>query len=1581
MAVVGAAFVRVKLLSDKLGKEIERDVSTALKSSNIDKVANDLGDKVGKRVADGIKDHVDDSAETVGKRLHRELEAAVKDIDVKVNTKGIQGDLDKLKDISIDVDADTLRARQAIDDIADDVPTVSLDVDLHAKEVSAKLAWLARMRKAVIVPVLNGKAYAAVEAALRRLSGFRVLQDWGRRVKDIAANIDRLAPKFGVLSAGMLGLAGAATALTSNVFGIVYSLGAIAPAALALPGMFAGAAFGIGTLVAVMKDMKTVLKDLGPEFGKLQDYMSGQFWGQAEKPIRNMLKNFLAMKPELGALSAGMGVFATKIADTVSSSVGMQMMRGTIKNTTDAVLIGAEGVSSWVEAFLRLGAVGSSYLPVLGSWLNKVGADFNKWITDSTESGEIFGWIDNGIVQLKALGTVLVQTIGIFEAIGRAATAAGGSGLVQMAEGLRGINAALSGTQGQEAMIMLFTAGHQAMQAMVPGLREFGAAFRDDIIPLLSTALPKAGEGLSAVFSTLAGVFSNPAFAAGFTAMLDGVVDGLQSLQGVSGPLGGLLGSIAGAFGSVARAVLGVLAAGIENFGPMLSQMFDAISAVAPVLGGALVGAMEALAPAITAVIGGLMEFIAQNPGFAAGIGAVVVGVGALVGGLFSLVGPLSNIIGPIQGVVTHFGGLSAVIPKVLGFLKGFGVAGLVVSLLVGMYAASEPFREAVGRLGEALGSILVPMIGSFAGALSGLGPFIGAALGLLGDLAAIVLNNLIPAIEFVAPAFQVAFGILGTILSGAMEVATGILNGFRAFLTGDFAGGLDIIGSAFGNVFGPLGDIVGGGLDGAMGAITEWLGGAGEAVSGGVEGIGQTVGGWADGFGETVSTGFDSALTGITDWGTGVGEAVGTGLSDAGTFVTEGLAGIGETISGWAGAAGEFFAPMLDAVGSIFGSLIDIITAPWTALFDGIGATVAAGFLIILDLFTGNFAGIGVTVMAWVTTIQGIFGNMWATIGGALSNMWSIIHGVFSAGLAAVIGFVSSLWTGIQAAFTTGVMVVVGFMSALPGQIMGAIVGLTMSMAAWANSTWANVTAAFVGGVSRVVAFAQALPGRVVSAVVGLVGQLAAWAVSTWNGVVARFNAGVAQAVAAAIRITTGVMGAVRALPGQMAAVGANIISSLASAIAGGASRVIAAAANMAKNVISAAKNALGIRSPSKIFTEIGEFLGDGLILGISKSEHPVKRAADQLADKVVKAFEEREKGIEERLKAGGLSRAAAARLTAQNIQGQNALLNYINRQSSQIENAVKAREKVTEQLKDAEKLLAEAVSERDNFIKGVSNKVLSAGALKGDMMVESLARSVETAKNFRDALKKLTASGLNDTALKQIMEAGPAAGLKLANQILNGGDGMVNELNGLQKELDAVAKDIGDSSGKALYQAGVDAAQGLVDGLQAKEAQLESAAKKLADALAAEVRRALGIASPSKVFREIGKFVGMGFISGLGEMEARIARAGNSLVGAALPGSIPRLASGGIVRPSGGGTLALLAEAGRSERVEPLDSAGMSKRDRALLAAIQGISGNGSITIGEVVVPLEDLSQLKTLNQFVDMLRVNTRKRSGHA
>lgn len=76
----------------------------------------------------------------------------------------------------------------------------------------------------------------------------------------------------------------------------------------------------------------------------------------------------------------------------------------------------------------------------------------------------------------------------------------------------------------------------------------------------------------------------------------------------------------------------------------------------------------------------------------------------------------------------------------------------------------------------------------------------------------------------------------------------------------------------------------------------------------------------------------------------------------------------------------------------------------------------------------------------------------------------------------------------------------------------------------------------------------------------------------------------------------------------------GTNVVNGIVNGIAGGVSRVAEAARNLAKGAFDAAKNLLGISSPSKKFKWIGEMTDDGFVEGINSNYHKVEKAMDKL-------------------------------------------------------------------------------------------------------------------------------------------------------------------------------------------------------------------------------------------------------------------------------------------------------------------------------------------------------------------------------
>jgi polyhydroxyalkanoate synthesis regulator phasin len=110
---------------------------------------------------------------------------------------------------------------------------------------------------------------------------------------------------------------------------------------------------------------------------------------------------------------------------------------------------------------------------------------------------------------------------------------------------------------------------------------------------------------------------------------------------------------------------------------------------------------------------------------------------------------------------------------------------------------------------------------------------------------------------------------------------------------------------------------------------------------------------------------------------------------------------------------------------------------------------------------------------------------------------------------------------------------------------------------------------------------------------------------------------------------VTTGienVMTSVRELPGKitgafsnmwqlMSDVGNNIANGLKAGIDGGVKWVTDAATTLANAAVDAANTALGNKSPSKVFRQIGLFTGEGYVQGMNLSEAPVALAAASMA------------------------------------------------------------------------------------------------------------------------------------------------------------------------------------------------------------------------------------------------------------------------------------------------------------------------------------------------------------------------------
>ena len=125
----------------------------------------------------------------------------------------------------------------------------------------------------------------------------------------------------------------------------------------------------------------------------------------------------------------------------------------------------------------------------------------------------------------------------------------------------------------------------------------------------------------------------------------------------------------------------------------------------------------------------------------------------------------------------------------------------------------------------------------------------------------------------------------------------------------------------------------------------------------------------------------------------------------------------------------------------------------------------------------------------------------------------------------------------------------------------------------------------------------------------------------------IVKLAAGLIQAIprviSAAGQILRSLISSIAGFVGQMVSAGYNLLMGLAQGISNAVGRVIGRAIEAAKGVVSAVKNFFGIRSPSRVFMEIGAYIDEGLAEGIADNTRPITKAMDEVSALTERSFE----------------------------------------------------------------------------------------------------------------------------------------------------------------------------------------------------------------------------------------------------------------------------------------------------------------------------------------------------------------------
>lgn len=213
-----------------------------------------------------------------------------------------------------------------------------------------------------------------------------------------------------------------------------------------------------------------------------------------------------------------------------------------------------------------------------------------------------------------------------------------------------------------------------------------------------------------------------------------------------------------------------------------------------------------------------------------------------------------------------------------------------------------------------------------------------------------------------------------------------------------------------------------------------------------------------------------------------------------------------------------------------------------------------------------------------------------------------------------------------------------------------------------------------------------------------------------------------------------------------------------------------------------------------------------------------------------------------------------------------------------------------LTGELSLADARLPDIEIEGGDTVEGAYTFATVSGAVK------TLAGKITA---FAGKLKALIAAGIPKELVQQVAGLGTDVGTKVADALLSGSKqevkALVSDWNSINAAADTAGKVVADS----FYSVGIAAQEGLIKGLL-DDKRLDKAADLLATKLTAKMKRALGIASPSKLMAKrighpSGEGVGVGMIKGLAGKAREISQ---SVAGIVSPANASGAEFGGTVR-----------------------------------------------------------------------------------
>ncbi|MEU5433818.1 hypothetical protein AB0G73_10615 [Streptomyces sp. NPDC020719] len=847
-------------------------------------------------------------------------------------------------------------------------------------------------------------------------------------------------------------------------------------------------------------------------------------------------------------------------------------------------------------------------------------------------------------------------------------------------------------------------------------------------------------------------------------------------------------------------------------------QNLQDLGSVLSNLGGIFAGISRAAEAAGGSSLGMLADTLARihnvvdSPGFQSGLTDVFRAAHEAMNQIATQSGPA------VKSLFTELGQLlTEVLPQV-GTIIGTAL-GAIASALA-QPAVTEGVKSLFDGLQAAV-SALAPAMAPLGEALGALMQVIGAFAAMLGPLVAAALIPLAQAFTALAPAVIPIIELLGGALTGAIQQLAPIV-----------AQLVPVVGEMLGAAFGALQTI----LPPIAAVFTQIVTAVAPLVQQLVAGLAPILPVIA-GFIAQVLTAVmplvqilieivAAVITPLIPMLQAIVEAVLPPLADAFQRVAEAVQPLLQALL----AVVQFLMPVLVPVLQF---VIEILAGALVAAINGV-ALVLEGFR---EIFQGVWDYIKGYFELWWGLFEGLFTGNWDTFKQGFEDLWNGILSMLKGIWDVIVG-------ALEVFLNVGIIGTAGKLLKVVGELWTAAWG-GIRMAGVV--IWDTIKGLFSG-------FGSTLSGLGSSMMSGL-GRLFSAGWSAIKDTASTAMSALGRAISTGITET---IKFVKELPGKAK----EALSGLGSTLVDAGKSLIRGLISGIGSMFSAVKDKLGEltskltdwKGPAPkdaiLLYDAGRLIISGLVKGLESEFPSVKQALNDLTEKIPK---DASQGLKDRI---NTDRAAMLRLAAQWDAGADRLKAARDKLDKMREEAASYAQRVTERIIDT----GDVTKAKSSSFGGITNALQSA---------------IDKAKRFASAFKKLKDLGLGQTAMDQIASAGPDAGLAAAESIAAAGKDGIAEINRLQAELAKYANQAGATASDAMYANGVHIAEGIVKGLESQQKAIEQQMLKITDSMVAAIKRALGIHSPSRVFAQLGTFVGQGFAKGIEGQADRVSKA----------------------------------------------------------------------------------------------------------